>query len=130
MRIAPNMEWVRPYLEAVSDIIPLHRIAEVRGYKVPVSRQPQTEASIIVELQSGRAKIFVMLTGHRIKRNGKRGKATYESLLLALAHELAHLKEWEHTSAHFTLTAKILNRFARVARKQKISNTSRPMKGA
>ena len=44
-------------------------------------------------------------------------------ILENFAHELAHLVEFNHSSAHMKLTGKILHKFGSVLKRQKIENT-------
>jgi len=44
-------------------------------------------------------------------------------VLITLAHELAHLKHWEHTPEHFKLQTQILARFAKVLKDLGIKDT-------
>lgn len=128
MKLSRNMEWSLPFLEAAADLVPLHTVSVVRGYSVPVGKEPTTEGAI-THYTDGSITITVMLTGYTVSKDtGERMGASFEVALLTLAHELAHLVHWEHTPEHLLLTARLLQRFARVARQEGVQDTSRRLK--
>lgn len=125
MKISPNMKWAEPYLTSVSHLVPVNKITRVRGYYLPVEKFPTTEARIWM-YEDGRITLSILLSGYQKTRNGKaRMTMPFEVVLLSLAHELAHIKHWEHTPNHTILMAQIFSRFALVAKQQGVKDTSR-----
>jgi hypothetical protein len=123
MKLSSNMSWAAPFLDAVEDLVPMERVTEVKGYTVAFGKRERQEASILEA--GGRFRIQLLLT----ENEGPTRRGLHlENLLAALAHELAHTVHWPHTPEHLLLTAKILQRFARVARKEGVQDTSRRLR--
>ena len=130
IRYKRNAHWLKPYVSSVAHLVPVHRVTEIIGFKVPLNKRDNTSAQITM-FGNGSCKITINLFNHAIVSLGNQKfkkiffrHENIETVLMALAHELAHLKVWEHTPAHLELTAKILRVFAKTAAKQNVLDTS------
>lgn len=124
-----NTRWMKPYVEAVRDIVPLSRLQEVIGFKVPLDKSEQCSATII-RYTGAWYKITLRLWDPKYKNLGGRKflktqhkRSDFASVLDSLAHELAHMIHWDHTPEHLILQSKILIRLARVAKKLGVKDT-------
>ena len=123
-RIHKQLEWIRPFLLSVQDIINLERLSWVKGYKVQLNKQDHGYATI---LRSNNNKVFNIniKTARNLKVNNKKTHCPeyLEIFLLTLAHELAHIHHWEHTPEHFELQVKVLRRFSKVLKQLNVKDT-------
>jgi hypothetical protein len=119
-----NVLWLRPYVEAVKDIVDLTKIRTIRGYKVPLTRNPTCD---------GITTKFYRKKGHLIsiriweKDGEKHLRAIYEHIVDTLAHELAHIGEvpyGSHSPDHYKMKCRIALRFATVMKKEGIEDHS------
>lgn len=118
-----NVKWLKPFVEAASKYINVKKITKVKGFRIPFSLQELTYATVTINRKneiSINVRIFNQL---KVKGKNKHKPASIAQILEHLAHELAHLGEWEHSPAHFELTARIQLEFAKVLRKLKIEDT-------
>jgi hypothetical protein len=114
-----NAEWARPYVESVRFLVPLNKLRAVKGYVIAAGLSSSQEAAIIKK--GNRYTITI-----KLENDGK--TLHLEDLFVALAHELAHLVEWEHTPAHLRLMAEVLQVFANTAKVEGVRDTSRRLK--
>lgn len=90
----------------------LSKLSTIRGYRVGIGLNEKQRASIVHYTNK---KYCINLKTQNHVENGTAYKyPIIEQILLDLAHELAHLKEWEHTPKHFKLQAKIMLHFSNV----------------
>jgi hypothetical protein len=123
----PSVKWLEPFIESVSSLIPLERLKRVIGYKVRARLSTTQQAQIIKHLPNG----IIVITLRIAKWNhttNKHEKECIGTILEALAHELSHVLFWEHTPEHFELQSKIQIKFAKVLKKQGITDTGIPYK--
>lgn len=119
-KIQKNLEWLRLYLDSVKDLISLKHLTSVKGFKVPLHKQENVHGSI---LRIGPWYNITLRTTLNNYNTNKQNNTYIATILETLAHELAHMQNWEHTPEHFLLQAKILSRFAIVLKKQNINDT-------
>lgn len=119
MKLSKNMQWAEPYIEFVRHQVNLDKVLEVKGYEVPKGRKCQVLGRCHPK---GRKYTITMM----LAEQGT--PVTMNNALETLAHELAHVKEWEHSPKHLELTANILADFARVAEVEEVKDLSRNLK--
>lgn len=117
------MEWARPYLQELGGlnlILPVHRLVSIKGYRQ--TKQKLDGSLGTTSALNGWYSITILLK-YAHKKQGQ----CLEDLLFTLAHELAHLKYWQHTPEHLVLTARILFQFSMTAQRLKAGDTSKPV---
>ena len=117
MKITKNMLWCDPFIKSVKDLIPLEKLVKVSGYIVPFGKEAINDGSLYKT--GNRYTLQVRLNYCRKPTK----KAHYErcplpGILDTLAHELAHIQEWEHSVEHMKLQYRIMQRFANVIKKK------------
>jgi hypothetical protein len=117
LKIQNNIKWVSPFIDSVKDIIPLHKVKRITGYKVPMYKEEIAYASIT------RVSTRTYNINLRLTNNDTQKSVFLASFLDSLAHELAHLVYWKHDHRHFALQVKVLSRFSKVLKKCKIKDT-------
>jgi len=122
VKFTKNTEWLKPFIAASGSLVPLDKLRRVRGFRVARGLEEQVEASCI--RYRGRFSINLRMQNVPLSKGEKYTNVRYEPLLIALAHELAHMVEWEHTYKHFHLMSKIMKKFGRVIDKIGIEDTS------
>jgi len=128
IRYSKDLLWVKPYVDAVAEMVPLNRLTSITGYKVPIDKVEQCSALISkcagwyrITIRNYRPDYESLGDGKFVKNGHKR---EYVAVILEnLSHELAHLKIWEHTPDHLLLQARLLTRMARQAKKQGLKDT-------
>ena len=120
IKFSKNTEWLAPFIAAASRYVPIEKLRKVHGFRVAKGLEEQVDGSIL----KWHGKFSINLRMQNLKDGKKYQNVRYEALLVVLAHELAHMLEWEHTSEHFRLMSKIMLRFHRVIRKMSIKDTS------
>lgn len=116
-----HTKFFLPYVNSVKDLVNLKKLTRIKGFKVSLNKSEQIDGQLTRYL-SDNTHVLTIRT-HTIT-NGEYRKRTLEAMLFTLAHELAHLKEWDHCVEHYALQLKILNRFTKVLKKQNITNTA------
>ena len=120
--LTKNVSFLKPFLKGVGKIVPLAKLTRIKGYRVARGLEEQKHAGI-VEYDDNT--LVITLRIQSLVDNGKSHKYdTLEKILLDLSHELAHLKEWDHTPAHFRIQSKIMLHFAKKLRKLNITDHS------
>lgn len=115
-----NVLWLKPFVDSVKNIVDLSKIRSIRGYRVPVDRNPSCDGKTN----------YYSEKNHRISiriweaPEDKHLRSRYEDILVTLAHEIAHTVYWDHSSDHFKLVGRIMTRFATVIKKENIVDTS------
>lgn len=123
IKYTKNISWVKPFVESVKDLIPIKNITHVRGYQIKYNLNEVTQASTIVNNTTNDITINLLVKSYnKTKKLYKCHLIHY--ILDCLAHELAHTVEWEHTSKHYKIQARIMLRFSTVIKKLGIKDTS------
>lgn len=124
-----NTRWLKPYVESATGLAPLHRLAYLKAYKVPLEKAERAAASTI-KINQIMFGINLTLWSHSFKKiKGRKMKKTNHRrldlafILDSVAHELAHMVHWDHTPAHLELTARILVRLAKKAKELGVKDT-------
>lgn len=121
IKFSKNATWLKPYIRAIKDLIPIDKLASIKGYRLRHGLTPDKDGLTKIY----RNKFYITLRMWEASEDGKKYiRFRFYSIFEALAHELAHCAHWEHTPDHFKLTARILMRFARVMVKEGITDTS------
>lgn len=101
MKLSKDLEWMRPYVEIASTMIP--RIGRLKGiYKLGVKKKIRNRVYGVCHVYpNGDASIYLYTEYNSIKRlfpTPILAKERYNTvqLLTVLAHELAHLRYWDH----------------------------------
>ena len=119
MKISKNLSWVEEYINLVKPLVPeISRLKRVTSKKPKRSLTENQNCHGIISFYSGKRMYTLTLYTHYIDMNLKNDKvhlniAPYSTIdtLCFLAHELAHLKHWDHTPAHKLLEASITQIF-------------------
>lgn len=110
MKITKELEWVRPYIESVTHLLPklkqLKKISSRRGSK----EYWQHVDGIITYFDKKFFRITLYVTYHDTYSDKIKNYSTIE-ILQCLAHELAHLEQWYHTPQHKQLECILLSIF-------------------
>jgi hypothetical protein len=128
-KFSKNVEWLRPFWEAAADLLPEGKLAAVKGYHVPLTKDIKVLAACHSELGERKVTITICLDVNHIQggRVVRRKPHCMEEFLMIFAHELAHVPQRFHAPyhpiSHWELTIKILGRFTRVLKKQEVTNT-------
>ena len=121
--------WLKPFVDSTKDLIPLKQLQTVSGFKVTLGKLEQSDGNC---LKCGRYYDITLRTWQQVFSDDKECGHPYafkhkrvwlSTLLTALAHELAHLRHWDHDIKHFELQSKILRRFVRVLKNKEVTNT-------
>jgi hypothetical protein len=123
IKYAKNVLWLRLFVESASKLVPLSTVARIRGYRVREGCKPASQGGTT---KVNRRKYSINILLYDTKEDGKKHRLRrYYHVLETLAHELAHIVEWEHDDAHFKLTAQILQKFSAVLSEVGITDTSK-----
>lgn len=116
-----DLEWFRPYVQKVKNIVPIHQLEKIVSYKPRLDQVHHQHAQLLKETweEDGVVKkrkyisinlYFVKVSSFKPLRR-KIGPFSKIDLLELLAHELAHLTHWEHTPSHKALEARLKRLF-------------------
>lgn len=116
IKISRPLLWLRPYLEEISLLIPkLNKVKQIKGRTPSIKYVQHSQAHIICD-ENGFYKITLNYCFYFLEkiRPPVRRKFFYTKvdILRHLAHELAHLIEWNHSPEHLYLEARYLSIFA------------------
>lgn len=110
-KLTKNVSFLKPFLKGLSPIVSLKNVKLIRGYRVAKGLYERQNAGITKYLSSRKYVITLKIQTYS-KDKKKYLYETLEQILLDLSHELAHLVEWDHTSRHFMIQAKIMYHFS------------------
>lgn len=116
-----SMEWFKPFLESVADLVDLGRISHLRGFRVKKGYEEKTYGSAIK--YNRKFSINIKMWSY-IKATDSYRRRTLAGVLEILAHELAHIHHWDHSPDHWKLQSQIQLRFTKVFEKFGITDTS------
>lgn len=110
MKIVKELEWVRDYINSVSHLLPkLKQLKKISSVKGTTDRWQHCHG-LITYFDKKSFRITLYTTYHDIK-TGKIYPYSTLDILEYLAHELAHLEHWDHTTSHKQLQCIILGIF-------------------
>ena len=119
IKFSKNVEWLQPFTATLANLIPLKKLTRVKGYRVPLNNQDQVEGCCSTgdnhKSHTITLKIFKhdkKTLGHQKFKAFRHTRSYVSDILETYAHELAHIKHWEHTPSHWRLQAQIQLRFA------------------
>lgn len=125
IKYTKNVLWLIPFVESASNLVPLHKITHIRGYKVRKRCQELAYGS--TNYADGKYAIQVKIYD-LTKRQEYKG-SVISIILDTLAHELAHVKTgFGHSPEHYRLTARINLKFSYILEKYGIIDTSKRIK--
>ena len=127
IKLNKDVKWLEPYLKAADSFVPIRRISSVIGYQVPFYKTERQYGSITVHYDKNQININLLIKTQDLNQ-GIHKNARMANVLDSLAHELAHLLEWEHTPEHLMLQAKLLMCFAKVSKELKVKDLSLRLK--
>jgi hypothetical protein len=112
-----NVAWLEPFFAKAKGLVPIHKVSAIKGFSVPLEKTECVDGQM-TKHEDGYI-VITLRTHNQILRANQNGTNTaYRhkrrmicDVLLVLAHELAHLKYWEHTPEHWELECKIIRRF-------------------
>lgn len=120
-----NVLWLKPFVEVTGGLVPLNKLKRIMGYRVKSSLRPITDAALTKYSKEKQYRMSLkMYDYHRKQKMYKRVRC--ETILINLAHELAHLVYWEHDPDHFALQAKIMIKFKPILEKYGIKDHLMP----
>jgi len=134
-----DVAWLEPFFLKAKGLVPIQKITKIRGFSVPLDKIECIDGQMTKYLPGGPIVITLRTHNqlHRANQNGTNTAYRHKrrmicDMLLTLAHELAHLKHWEHTPEHWELECKIVRRFISELKRQGIKDvtTRRPLEQA
>jgi hypothetical protein len=128
IKIERNAKWLIPFINEVKDLVDFTKIKKIRGYWIPLDKMAQADAWCTRD-EDGKYIVSVQIYEKIMKRTGKKTFKfvgyQYQCLaetLNSLAHELAHVRYWEHSINHNMLRLKIEWRFNEVLRQRRVKD--------
>ena len=110
MKISKSLEWTRAYIESVAHLLPrikqLKKISSRRGSK----EYFQHFHGLITYFDKKSFRITLYITYHETLKDVIVNYSAID-ILQYLAHELAHLEHWDHTTSHKQLECILLGIF-------------------
>lgn len=118
-----QVAWLEPFVKVSRGLVPLHKLRQVRGYRIPLGKREFTDGTCLTT--NFKCFHINVKTHYQNMQHAGNNRLYADShtplpiydVLNTLAHELAHLKEWDHTPAHWRLENRILRRFIRILEK-------------
>jgi hypothetical protein len=124
MHISKSLKWLEPYIEDIKPILPEHKLLKRIVARSPKGNTNEVQRihAICHKFQNGTFQIGLMLTVQRVKRY-KPVEISMENysklaLLYYFAHELSHLRYWEHSPSRVILECRLLVIFMKRAMKE------------
>lgn len=119
IKYTKNVLWLKPFVDEVSNLVPLNKIISIRGYKVPKGLEERSYGSTVKhdDKYSINIKIYNFI-------DKKHRPSSVSMILDILAHELAHTKIFDHRPKQYELTCRIALKFSRILEKNGIIDTS------
>jgi len=107
-RFTQNVKWLEQYYEDAKHMLGPHRLDKVMGYTVPSNKKALADGRITIYPDD---RAVISLRTHGARPKGKQQSKTVGAILMVFAHELAHLKYWEHNEKHWQLQCYLLQNF-------------------
>lgn len=118
-KFSKGVAWLEPFYKEVEHFLPKRKkIIAVKGY----SRREGQNGSLGCALTDSKEREYtITLQAWTIIYSGKRVPYMAYYMLEVFAHEIAHVVHWDHEHKHMELSSKILRKFARKAKRDKLS---------
>ena len=124
IKLPKNIEWLREYIDLAKSQVPVHRLDKL--YVISASTNRSHKIHGVLNELTGRPKsydlgMYLMYQSYTVGEAGVSIELKAYSkidILRTLAHELAHLKHWEHTPQHAILESKITVKFMKKLEKE------------
>lgn len=110
MIIVKKLEWMRDYVELVAHLLPKIKQLKKISSKTGNKERYQHCHGLITYFDKKSFRITLYVTYHDVIADKIIEYSTID-LLEYLAHELAHLEHWDHTTSHKQLQCVILGIF-------------------
>ena len=129
-RFHKTVKWLEPFFQKAKGLVPLHKVHVVKGFVIPLGKIECIDGQM-TKYEGGKI-VITLRTHNQIQRANQNGTNTSYihkrrmicDILLTFAHELAHLKEWEHTPEHWELECKIIRRFISELKRRDIKDVT------
>lgn len=129
IKYSKNLLWLKPFVECAGKHVPINRLKYIRGYKLPLNKDPKAFATLAT-LPGGYFQMNIRTNTVDVKtlKNGTFKPVKHREMYLAvmldtLAHELAHIKHWDHSPEHFILQSKIMVDMGKMLQKLQVPDT-------
>jgi hypothetical protein len=124
IKYSKNVLWLKPFVDAVKNLVTLDKIRNIKGYRVALDKDPMCDARTTKWYGKRKKTITIRIW----ESDGEKHlRARYEFILESLCHELAHIdiEPFEgHTPEHYKMKCRIALRFANVLKKEGIKDYS------
>ena len=119
MKLPDKLEWLRAYIDLAKRTVPTSRLRKM--YIIPSSLDKRHKLEgCLVEIKKGKQYDIGIYLEYQEMTFSQDGQVHIQlkpyskmDLVELLAHELAHLKHWEHTPDRRALQAKLAIKFAK-----------------
>lgn len=109
IKMKPSVKWLAPYLDTVSDLVPLEKLREI---KFSPYRPSFPTFHGLIETRDFKRYVITVRVYYTPKIPVS--KLDQETILNHLSHELAHLVHWnDYTVERFLLETQIYARFGK-----------------
>lgn len=109
-----HLIWLRPYTEAVADLVPIERLKNVK-ISLYSGEKPPSYHGICERLNNNKYYNIIVRTYDKSDKRWPMSPTSQEMLLCNYAHELTHLLIFEDCVEHrFLLETKIYARFGEI----------------
>lgn len=114
--LSKDLKWLAPYLEAVKDLVPLHKIKKIDYYMNRSHQFNEHHKAITHRLANNKTHLIFIRTNLAKEKRIPLSMDHQEDCLFFLAHELAHCvpEGWAHSKTHFHLMSIIFSKFGEV----------------
>lgn len=130
-----DAEFLIPFYRAALPLLPKSkRLITVRAIKVPLDKQPGAEGQC--KTSDNRSyDITINIWNRKWRRDSedttwwkavKHSRSDLEACIWTFAHELAHIREWEHTPRHWYWTCRFAMKFTKVLYEHGVRDTASP----
>ncbi len=123
-----SVAWLEPYMESAKHLVDVGRVSTVKGFKVALHKNSLVYGTCSPVNGNKRSKYYNinLLTHETVSSSLMQtyfeqtgfSSLTAAQILQCFAHELAHVKHWEHTPEHGILEARIWRAFAVEAKRR------------
>ena len=127
LKLKQEAKWLTPYLEAVADLVDLTKLKEIR---FSTYRDSFPSFHGLIETTNGKTYKITIRTYEGPDKRLPMTKLDQETVLSHLAHELAHLENWnDYEVRRFIIETKIYLRFGKVLKKLGYEKDRNKVKG-